>query len=261
MNKNQNGFIMADDLKKEYTVFGSFYDVKDPVTVVSDHTESQTRRFRNLLEIYHKSVEPAKNKTYETYKAEPELIVVMMNPGSSRPWDKKYAIPLLHAGMNYNEEEILKVKMVRAQPDLAQYQIMRFMKKANIQYARVINLSDLRDGNSDSAADNLNEIRRVPVVGCLHSIVNREEEFSLAIGTAAPILSGWGFSQKAFVPFIHKAMSMLPPQRIFGVKKENGWPCDFYYPSPSVLEKKLEWLKNIDVAYSNFKEGQKNDER
>jgi len=60
-----------------------------------------------------------------------DLVVIMMNPGSSRPKD------------NSRVEEELETK-----PDTTQYQIMRVMKEIGSNYAIVLNLSDIRNADS-----------------------------------------------------------------------------------------------------------------
>ncbi|WP_272689744.1 hypothetical protein [Providencia sp. PROV033] len=62
----------------------------------------------------------------------PDLMVVMMNPGSSYPLDG--------IDNNFFQSE--------AQPDTTQQQIMRVMDAVGFDYARILNLSDLRTPDS-----------------------------------------------------------------------------------------------------------------
>lgn len=78
--------------------------------------------FRKFLNIVRK------NSSQNT----PDLMVVMMNPGSSKPLD----------GIENNNCES------EAIPDNTQNQIMRVMNRCNFDYARILNLSDLREPKS-----------------------------------------------------------------------------------------------------------------
>lgn len=64
---------------------------------------------------------------------EPDLMVVMMNPGSSYPLD----------GIDNNSIPS------EADPDTTQQQIMKVMDAALFNYARILNLSDLRTPDSN----------------------------------------------------------------------------------------------------------------
>jgi|TARA_B100002003_G_scaffold213065_1_gene210537 hypothetical protein len=65
-------FIYADELKKEFDVLGHFYDL---------HINSQKFKCRSVLEVVRKGF---KKLTGQRLNA----LVVMMNPGPSRPNDK-----------------------------------------------------------------------------------------------------------------------------------------------------------------------------
>ena len=121
-------FLYAKELKQKYQVFGHFYDL-----TICD----TTLNCRNTLEI-------RRNKTLEEI---PDIIVIMMNPGSSKPLDEKHVVK------NYRFEGYLKEKnftLIPTKPDSAQYQIMRLMELNNWNFVRILNLSDLRNGNSSN---------------------------------------------------------------------------------------------------------------
>jgi len=81
----------------------------------------------------------------------PDLMVVMMNPGSSAP-------------LNKNENER---KITLAKPDNTQRQIMQIMINGNYKYARVLNLSDIREPKSGIL---YNKLKIMEAEGILHSI-------------------------------------------------------------------------------------------
>ena len=68
-------FIYADKLKEMFDVFGHFYDLKIGKQIIN---------CRSILEIVSKDLEYKK-------KGLPDTVVIMMNPGSSRPLDKAYS--------------------------------------------------------------------------------------------------------------------------------------------------------------------------
>lgn len=72
-------------------------------------------------------------KREESSQNEPDLMVVMMNPGSSFPLD----------GIDNNSVPS------EAEPDTTQQQIMKVMDAASFDYARILNLSDLRTPDSN----------------------------------------------------------------------------------------------------------------
>lgn len=65
-------------------------------------------------------------------KTTPDLMVILMNPGSSRPID----------GIDNN------LIPSEATPDATQYQIMDVMDLASLDFARILNLSDIRTSDS-----------------------------------------------------------------------------------------------------------------
>ncbi len=86
-----------DNLDTKFEVTGHFYELCG-------------YKFRKYLDI----------KCSETSKTKPELMVVMMNPGSSYPLD----------GIDNNSVPS------QAVPDKTQYQIMKVMNNVSIDYAR-----------------------------------------------------------------------------------------------------------------------------
>ena len=71
--------LKAESLKKEFAVFGHFYDRK-----FSDRTIP----CREILEIV--SINNVPYDYQELPQAQPELVAIMMNPGSSKPASKRY---------------------------------------------------------------------------------------------------------------------------------------------------------------------------
>lgn len=216
-------FIYAKELKQKYKVFGHFYDL-----TIGD----TTLNCRNFLEI-------RKNETSEVI---PDIVVVMMNPGSSKPLENNHVIK------NYKFDFFLKEKnftLIPTKPDSAQYQIMRLMELNNWNLVRILNLSDLRNGNSSSFKKEF-KIALEKDISSPHCITHpkREKELNNAIiSKTNKIIAAWGEVKE----LESSAKSILSLDvEIIGVAKEN--PIFFQYASPYYKEPKINWLVEIQKA-------------
>ena len=113
---------------KNYNITGFYYS-------------EEKYNFRKYLNI--------KSRKYSC--SEPDLMVIMMNPGSSSPLDKD------DNGRHETE----------AKPDVTQKQIIRVMELGNYKYVKVLNLSDLREPKSSCF---YKEIASMESKGIEHSI-------------------------------------------------------------------------------------------
>lgn len=220
-------FTYAEELKKYFDVYGHFYDLK---------VGENTLPCRNELHIIKKDLKPNGKK--------PDAVVVMMNPGSSRPMDKKYIPKLL------TTEELYKKKynkdVIPTRPDNAQYQLMRVMLEKRWEYVLILNLSDLREGKSSEFAkiykwtEDLD--KNIP-----HSVwsENRREELYDYLGQCKtiPVIAGWG-QIAVLEKMANNALGVLKEYPLFGLKynEEGIW---YRYPSPYVKDDKILWLKQI----------------
>lgn len=157
---------------------------------------------------------------------EPDLMVVMMNPGSSYPLD----------GIDDNSVPS------EAEPDNTQQQIMKVMDAAAFNYARIINLSDLRTPNSSELYRFLKseECRSVE-----HSIFspNRKSELTQLFVIGVPVIFGWGVNQ-ALIPLAKKAIEALCITNPLGILKTNT-RYSYYHPLPRIYAKQLEWVQHV----------------
>ncbi len=118
--------LKAEVLKKEFSVFGYFYDRKFNNDVIP---------CREILEIIALDNVPPDFQMLP--HAQADLIVVMMNPGSSKPVSKSYSPMVISRPSDITKKRYI----VEAKPDNAQYQIMRFMLINGWSHARILNLS------------------------------------------------------------------------------------------------------------------------
>ncbi len=173
-------------------------------------------KFRKYLDI----------KKVDTDIRTPDVMVIMMNPGSSRPVD----------GIDNNTKESLAI------PDRTQDQIMKVMLNSNLQYARVLNLSDLREAKSNIF---YNKIIEMEDRGVSHSIFdeNRQDDFNQLWVNNVPVIFGWGVNDY-LKPLALKAMKACNASNPYGILKANStWK--YFHPLPPIYSRQQEWVKTI----------------
>ncbi|ELA7328519.1 hypothetical protein Q9X94_004711 [Vibrio alginolyticus] len=217
-------FVYAKELKTKFSVYGHFYDLK---------IKNEIFKCRSVLEVVSKSV-------VEISSSKPCAVAVMMNPGSSKPLNADY-VPKA-----YSIDQIIssswEKEIVPTRPDNAQYQIMRLMLLNKWKHVRVLNLSDLRNGNSGDfsiefqkaeALDNSNP----------HSLTHkhRKRELEQYCSESKTVIVAWG-STAVLRESAETFLKQVPNVR--GVPLENPW---FRYPSPYNKQQKLDWLESMNV--------------
>ena len=182
-------------------------------------------KYRRYLEI--------KNKKYNE---ENDLTVVMMNPGSSKP---------KNIDENNNNNDFLN-KFVEVHPDPTQSQIKKIMDACKFEYAKIINLSDIRDGNSASFYKKL----RSDLSFLNHSIFSDNNEIYLKdyISPKSTFIFCWGVNKK-LTPLTNLALFRIEKlfginQQIYGLKPSKN-QSGYYHPLPRTNKKKKKWVENI----------------
>jgi hypothetical protein len=223
-------FVRADRLKKKFYVFGHFYSLRIGTPVF---------KCRSLLEIVVKSagIERVHNNL-------PDAVVIMMNPGSSHPQNKDYQEAVFSIGEI--ESSSWKKELIPTKPDIAQYQIMRVVLIQGWDHVRVLNLSDLRNGNSRSFQRDFLRVTEL----CSyhpHSIFNekrkRELIRSVMMKEGGVIIAAWGTLQILNSTAVD-AIAGLKNKPLVGVKI-NGCSTSFRFASPYRKDHKLQWLQEI----------------
>ena len=166
-------------------------------------------------------------KRVNTNATAPDLLAIMMNPGSSAP---------------LNDDDSLD-QLVLAKPDPTQDQIMRVMDDAGFDFARVINLSDVRTPKSKELQSFLisDEGKELP-----HSIFDpsRADELAPLLPHNATYLVGWGVHY-TLRPYAQRALKILEGQNLVGWQKPSGKDWEFYHPLPPNIRKQEEWLRTV----------------
>ena len=238
--KNPNS-LRAADLKKIFAVFGHFYQIslgEEPVDC------------RSILELIAHDIMP--DDPNKLANSQPDLLIVMMNPGSSRPLDRTYQPRLVT-----NWQEIAQTReWVATRPDNTQYQIMRIMLALGFKHGRVLNLSDLREPKSPVLFKKIATLDGVPGGG-VHSIFcpERQDEFKKISGgdggKKRPVLVGWGRSG-ALIPLAKQALERLDGFSIHG-KAIDAENILFAHPSPMLQRMKEQWVNMILAQMAEIK--------
>ena len=228
-------FVYADELKKKFLVFGHFYDLC---------IKEETFKCRSVLEIISNSITDVK-------ESNPNAVVVMMNPGSSRPMDINYSPKV------FLPEEITantwKKDIISARPDNAQYQIMRLMLLQQWEHVRVLNLSDLRNGNSGNFSIEYEKAKLLDPSNP-HSLlhVKRHSELIKNCSSAPIVIAAWGTAEvlrEAAISFLDII------NNIEGLPLDKPW---YRYPSPYKKVQKIEWLKLMNDRLEHNKSLERN---
>ncbi|CAA0199938.1 DUF1643 domain-containing protein [Tenacibaculum maritimum] len=166
----------------------------------------------------------------------PDLMVIMMNPGSSKPLDG-------------NENNSCETEAI---PDNTQDQIMRVMNRCNFDFARILNLSDLREPKSSVFYKKIEELKRQKIT---HSIFDKERnsDYEKFFVKNVPVIFAWGVSKNLFglAKIATETIGAIEP---IGMNKK-GFEFGYYHPLPQNYNKQIEWVdeisKMIKKAHNN----------
>lgn len=165
-----------------------------------------------------------------------------MNPGSSKPKniDEKVNFDFLN-------------KFVVAHPDPTQFQIMKIMDNCNLNYAKIINLSDVRNGSSNEFYKLLNN----ELQNFNHSIFQDENDDILNgyLNFEANFILGWGVNKKLNI-LAKTALDKIEKyktknSKIFGIKHPRN-QFGYYHPLPRTPKQQQDWVENITFQIKNY---------
>lgn len=194
-------------MKDKFNITGYFYTIDD-------------LKFRKYLNI----------KLKTSSKEKPDLMVIMMNPGSSYPINKID---------NFRDETETK-------PDNTQDQIMSVMDVLNFEYARILNLSDIRISQSQQFYKFLDDIN---TKNTNHSIFDdaRINEFEELFQKEVPVILAWGVHKK-LNKLAKKAYEKIGNSKIYGIAKGNE-NIEFYHPLPRMKKDRDAWVGKIITLF------------
>lgn len=225
--------LRAADCKQRFGVYGLFYDLPLGGAVWP---------CRSILELIAHDLVPAGDPS-PVLDRRPDLLVVMMNPGSSRSVEPGFTPPQVNGVAGIAAVR----RLVETIPDTTQYQIMKVMAARGWRHARVLNLSDLRETKSPNLFRHVQSLAGLPD-GDGHSIwsATRRDELLRRIGPAdrsPPVILGWG-RHKALFPLAEQCLAALAGRPLFGVQAPEG-PLAYAHPSPMMQAGKDAWLAAI----------------
>jgi hypothetical protein len=212
--------LSAEVLQERFAVYGHFYE--QTIAGVPE-------QLRDRLEIA-----PRDMPLDEVVVREPDLLVVMMNPGGSKPLDALWNGTADHG-------------FVPAVPDRTQYQIMRLLVAANQAglgwgHARILNLSDLRTPKSALFIQKLNQYAQ----DTRHSIFSADrasECRALFANKTTPVLLGWGLNAN-FGPWADIALQAAQGHSLLGLSADGRL---YRHPLPQRYDLQVAWLEQVQA--------------
>ncbi len=221
-------FLYAAELKNRFTCYGHFYEL--------GLMSGERAKCRSVLEIVDRSV-PQENPP-DISEMQPDVVVIMMNPGSSHPKDGNHVDSVIEYPAN---SASMRKELVLTQPDNTQYQVMR-----------VAVTPDLRDPKSGSFLQKTAELAGI-IGGHTHSIFCAERTaecaHSLSRKTQTPILLGWG-QDAGLLPLAEQCLRRISGEPVCTVPSDVH-PLLNAHPSPMLQKKKLEWLAAVISVLGN----------
>ena len=209
----------AAQLLAQWAVYGHYYSAR-----IGPGPDAPIEDLRDRLEIA-----PHDWPLAEVDAREPDLLVIMMNPGASRP------LQTLWDGDN-------PAGLVPAQPDRTQYQIMRLLlaaKSAGLpwRHARVFNLSDLRTPKSAEMLDKL-DLYEPHDRHSLFSSARQAECARWFAFHATPVLCGWGLNP-VLSGLAARALLAVGGHPRLGLSQDG---LRFRHPLPQTRNLQQQWL-------------------
>jgi hypothetical protein len=205
-----------------YSVWGHFY---------SASIGGAEYQFRSILEI----------RSQEAKEHRPDLLVVMMNPGGSRPLEKDIEVPKWEVGSK-------KTSLLPTKEDRTQMQIMKLMDMLNFDFARIINLSDIREPKSE----NFHKLVQKFGNDMRHSIfapARRSELDDVMHDKDIPVLAAWGLGTD--LNLATRAEQALAGRNIIGLRPT---PKPMYrHPLPQNATAQKQWLKDVSELFAKQK--------
>ncbi len=156
----------------------------------------------------------------------PDLMVIMMNPGKSKPVD----------GVDNGNKETETI------PDKTQSQIMRVMNNCGFNFARILNLSDVRKTPAKEFYKMLPKLKanKIP-----HSIFDsdRNEDFNHLFVRNIPTIYAWGVDD-CLTDLAQVVIDKIKIEHPIGLRKAET-KLAFYHPLPRNTYQQKEWVKKI----------------
>ena len=190
-------------MKENFYITGLFY-------------ETNGYKFRKVLNI----------KKKESELIVPDLMVVMMNPGKSRPIN----------GIDNSDIES------EAIPDNTQSKIMQVMLICGFEYSRILNLSDVRETSCVKFYELISVFDKENIA---HSIFDgrRKSDFDKYFVRGVKTILAWGVDN-SLTELAKTAINKMGNENYYGLKKSKT-EYAYYHPLPPNYYKQKEWVEKI----------------
>lgn len=165
---------------------------------------------------------------------ENDLTVVMMNPGSSKP-------------LNSTEETEVKYldRFVPTKPDKTQNQIGELMNMLNLNYAIIINLSDIREPKSSEFKKILTSEKSYSEHSIFH--LSNTAFLNEHISSKSKFILAWGVDKK-FNGLAQNAFTQIKENfgnaKCFGLRHSKN-NFGFFHPLPPNYSLQKDWVSNM----------------
>ncbi len=241
-------FLYAAELKKTFRCYGHFYrlNVEGAEPILCRSVLEITSLPREAVGAGTDPDDLFGNHTFKgMVSSRPDAVVIMMNPGSSRPIEDGDTESLLTMPLPKD----FKKPLVLTQPDNTQYQIMRIAVSKGWNHVRVLNISDIRDPKSPSFIARTKKLDGM-TGGEAHSLFSKvrktEREQMLKRKPGAPFILGWG-QDAGLIPLARQCLDCIDGEKTVTVPAGPD-PVLTAHPSPMLQAKKEAWLENILTA-------------
>ncbi len=208
-------------------------------TFKASYYKKDQELMRNCLTIT--STECASSEMYD-------LMVIMLNPGSSKPTKE-----IEHQfSLNYFYDN----KLIPCIPDDTQYQIVKIMDNNELKSCIVLNLFDRCNVDSHAIIDIYANSNNFLIESIFHK--DRRDEFNFFLNQCksnAPILIGWGCAEEliSIKEKVYEKILVPSNRNLIGYKKTN---YQFYHPWPRGKESNTfrnEWINQVDSQIKTVK--------
>lgn len=198
------------------------------MTCYAYYYQYRGKNARSVLEIFDRPC-----TLREAGRAVPDIIFVMMNPGSSKAFDSKTDVRKWTKGTE---------SFVQVCPDATQSQTAKIMDRFGFKHGRILNLSDLIDTRSKEFYKLVREQSSFD-----HSIFStgRKRELERYAGHKSPVIFAWGVS-----PSLRKLTEMATQ----AIRSGSGWhkgesddPQRYYHAFPRTQQRRDQWLHEIEL--------------
>lgn len=213
-------------IRAAFYCYGHFYDVYIANQKIAE--------CRSVLEIVRKS---SNISIDNVSNLKPNAIAIMMNPGKSSPLkNTPERIDLDSFEINFNTKPL-----VAAYPDDTQLRIMKLMNNQSWSHVRVINLSDIRERNSNRLGQLIKSfelITRTKVHSIFSNERHRERDDALS-NDMVPILLAWGV-RNFLEELATQCLGIVKSRETFGVPSIDS---EIYFQHP--LTRRVSWYSEM----------------